>query len=259
MKLVKKIVLFFMVVVFLIGFCIFLYPILNGKFTDYRIYQDAERFLSWVELTPYVPNPTIAGSSVEAGKTDEEQTVSFFEPDVYTELWRDMTGYNLQLYEDGQMGLNDRLAYETPDFILSDYGLENEIFAVISIPKLKLEMPVFLGASSQHMADGAAVLSETSLPIGGNNTNSVIAGHRGWKGASYFRYITELSVGDTVIITNLWGELTYRVCDIQVIEPYEVEKILIQPGKDLVTLLTCHPYASGGKQRYLVICERNEG
>ena len=101
-----------------------------------------------------------------------------------------------------------------------------------------------------------AVLSETSIPIGGANTNAVIAGHRGWGGASYFRYITDLTLGDEVTITNLWETLRYRVVGTKVIEPHEIENILIQPGRDMVTLLTCHPYASGGKQRYLVYCER---
>ena len=57
-------------------------------------------------------------------------------------------------------------------------------------------------------------------------------------------------------VTNLWEELTYRVSEIKIIYPNEVEEILIQSGRELLTLLTCHPYASGGKQRYLVICER---
>ncbi len=254
MKLVKSLLVLVMSVVFLAGLGIFLYPILNGSLTDYRIYQDAEEFLSWVELAPYSPDSTPLNPVV----IPEEQEGSTAEamPEIYTDLWKDMRAYNLRLYEEGQKGLNCQLAYEIPSFSLADYGLEDEIFAVISIPKLELEMPVYLGATYQHMADGAALLSETSIPIGGNNTNSVIAGHRGWRGASYFRYITDLSIGDTVTITNLWEELTYRVCDVQIIEPYEVERILIQPDKELLTLLTCHPYASGGKQRYLVICER---
>ena len=117
-------------------------------------------------------------------------------------------------------------------------------------------MQVYLGAGYTNMANGAALLSQTSIPMGGLNTNAVIAGHRGWRGASYFRYIDKLQPGDEVIITNLWEELHYAVTEIQIIQPNEVDKILIQPDRELVTLLTCHPYASGGRQRYLVICER---
>ena len=57
-------------------------------------------------------------------------------------------------------------------------------------------------------------------------------------------------------ITNLWGTLTYKVREIKIISPDDIESILIQPGKDMITLLTCHPYASGGKYRYLVYCDR---
>ena len=121
---------------------------------------------------------------------------------------------------------------------------------------MELTMPVYLGASDTHLAAGAAVPGNTSAPIGGDNTNCVIAGHRGWKGADYFRHIDKLTVGDEVVITTLWETLTYTVADIQIIQPHEIERIKIQQGRDLLTLLTCHPYASGGKQRYVVYCER---
>ena len=147
-------------------------------------------------------------------------------------------------------------ACEEPAVDLAAYGIEDEIIGVLEIPAMELTMPVYLGASDDHLAAGAAVLGNTSAPIGGDNTNCVIAGHRGWKGADYFRHIDRLQVGDTVQLTNLWETLTYTVTDIQVIQPHEAEKIKIQPNRDLLTLLTCHPYASGGRQRYVVVCER---
>ena len=63
-------------------------------------------------------------------------------------------------------------------------------------------------------------------------------------------------MGDEVTVTNLWEKLTYTVTEISIIQPHEVDKIRIQPNRDLLTLLTCHPYASGGRQRYVVVCER---
>ena len=65
-------------------------------------------------------------------------------------------------------------------------------------------------------------------------------------------------MGDEVTVTNLWETLTYTVTDIQIIQPHEVEMIKIQPNRDLLTMLTCHPYASGGRQRCVVYCERTE-
>ena len=169
-----------------------------------------------------------------------------------------MVRYNQSIAAQGQSGLSCAYDYQKASFRLADYGLPDEIFGVLSIPAIDLEMPIYLGATEQHMADGAAHLSQTSLPIGGMDTNSVIAGHRGYCGASYFRHLDQLHIGDRVSVTNLWETLTYRVCEIRVIDPSDVEEILIQPGRELLTLLTCHPYASGGRQRYVVYCERSE-
>ena len=167
-----------------------------------------------------------------------------------------MVAYNKKLWEEKQAGLCDPWSYEQPSFHLADYGIQDEVFGVISIPKLDLKLPLYLGATSEHMSQGAAHLSQTSIPIGGTNTNSVIAGHCGWRGGSYFRFISELEPGDEIVITNLWETLIYRVSEKQIIAPNEIEKVLIRADRDMVTLITCHPYASGGKQRYLIFCDR---
>lgn len=174
----------------------------------------------------------------------------------YPELLAALQEYNRQLYKEKQCNLTDLEACEEPAADLTTYGVADEIIGVLEIPAMELTMPVYLGASDAHLAAGAAVLGNTSAPIGGDNTNCVIAGHRGWRGADYFRHIDKLAVGDSVTLTNLWETLTYTVADIQIIQPHEVEKIKIQPNRDLLTLLTCHPYASGGRERYVVYCEK---
>ena len=65
-------------------------------------------------------------------------------------------------------------------------------------------------------------------------------------------------IGDTVYIDNIWTLMKYEVTDIQVISPDDVDAIKIQDGRDLVTLLTCYPPNTGGRQRLLVFCERSE-
>ena len=251
MKLWRKIVILIMLLIFAAGLGVLLYPSLQGAITDHRIVQEAHEFLEMLET---IPTKSEAEETEPTEPTDPIET----EPVLYPELLNGMQSYNQQIWEEKQAGLCDPWSYEQPSFTLGDYGLEDEVFGVITIPRLQLEMPIYLGATYKHMADGAAHLSQTSLPIGGENTNCVIAGHRGWGGASYFRYITELEAGDEVIITNLWGELRYTVVETKIIDPNDVEEILIQQDRELLTLLTCHPYASGGKYRYVVYCERNQ-
>ena len=211
------------------GFCVLLWPV----FTGYRLQANTDE---------------AAQSFLEERKPEQN----------YPKLLAALQDYNRQLYAEKQRDLTSLEACEDPAVDFAAYGIEDEIIGVLEIPAMELTMPVYLGASDDHLAAGAAVLGNTSAPIGGDNTNCVIAGHRGWKGADYFRHIDRLQVGDTVQLTNLWETLTYTVTDIQVIQPHEAERIKIQPNRDLLTLLTCHPYASGGRQRYVVYCERVE-
>ena len=204
--------------------------------------------------------PTFTGSRLESHAEEAAQT--FLEErkpeQQYPELLAALQKYNRQLYTEKHLRRALPPYQEVPAADLTAYGIEDEIIGVLEIPAMELTMPVYLGASDAHLASGAAVLGNTSVPIGGDNTNCVIAGHRGWRGADYFRHIDRLEAGNTVKLTNLWETLTYTVADIQIIQPHEANKIKIQQGRDLLTLLTCHPYASGGRQRYVVYCERTE-
>jgi len=178
------------------------------------------------------------------------------EPMPYEELYRSIQTYNEWLVTISQGNLTNRLSTEIVPITMTDYGLPDEVFGILRIPAMDLEMPIFLGANYDNLANGAAVLTQTSIPIGGENTNAVIAGHRGWNGYPYFLDIENLKTGDLVYIKNVWDELIYRVKEIRIVHPDNIGSILIQPGKDLVTLMTCHPPNTGGKYRYLVYCER---
>lgn len=196
--------------------------------------------------------PVVSGHRLQADMSAAAQGFLEEARQSYPELLADLQGYNQRIYTERQAGLADAAACEEPAVLLRDYGVEDEIIGVLEIPALELVMPVYLGASDSHLAAGAAVLGNTSAPIGGMSTNCVVAGHRGWYGADYFRHIDRLQAGDTVTITSLWETLTYAVVDMKIIQPDQVDKIKIQPGRDLLTLITCHPYASGGRQRLVV-------
>lgn len=190
----------------------------------------------------------------ESIKTDESQTGTFV---PYAKLRQAMFEYNENLYLNGQSGLIDQLSYEEPDFLLSDYGIKSNILGYISIPKIDVKLPIYNGASEENMAKGATYLANTSLPVGGNNTNCVIAAHTRYNGIHMFRRITELKTGDEIYITNLWETLVYKVVETKVIDPNDSQNIYIKPDRALVTLSTCHPYPYN-YQRYLVYAEQIE-
>lgn len=173
------------------------------------------------------------------------------------ELYQELVRRNQELYETNQSNIKDPFFYEQSAIDLSAYGILDGVIGFIRIDKLGVELPIYLGANEETMSLGAVHLTETSYPVGGENTNSVIAAHRGFSKTAMFRNIQRLEPGDEVVIENFRDVLTYVVVDTEVIMPSEVNKLLIQPGKDMITLLTCHPYRSN-RQRYVVYCERVE-
>ena len=173
MKALKGMIVCMMILLFACGFSIFAYPYIHNYMVERDMQGQIHHFLEQVGTQLTEDNPEL---------TDSPEL-----PREYQALWDAMVSYNDAIWEEKQAGLCDPWAYQQPSFTLGEYGLEEEVFGVLSIPALDLEMPLYLGATASHMADGAAHLSQTSLPIGGRNTNCVIAGHRGWNGADYFR------------------------------------------------------------------------
>ena len=171
-------------------------------------------------------------------------------------LYKEAIQYNQKIYTEGQKNLKDVWSYRTSPIELKD---SKSNFGYIRIKKMDVKLPLYLGATLENMRKGAAIMGETSLPLGTKNSNCVIAAHRGYEGIPYFREIERLKVGDRVIIKNPWEKLTYRVEEIKIIQPDDSDQIKIQKGKDMVTLLTCHPYRGHGRYRYVVYCIRDHG
>ena len=162
---------------------------------------------------------------------------------------------NKELYKNKQANLVDPFSYEQPTIDLSEYGIKDNIIGYIRIPKMDIELPILLGANATNMKKGAVHLTETSYPIGGENTNSVIAAHRGYGKALLFRNIDKLEKGDKIYIQNFREELVYEVYEIKLVTPDDISELSIQDGEDIITLITCHPYRVN-TQRYIVKAKR---
>lgn len=172
----------------------------------------------------------------------------------FDSLYYKLKEYNELLYENGQE-LIDVFSYQDVKVSLAEYGYIENIIGSINIPKINIELPIYLGATDENLYRGACHLSKTSFPIGGVNSNTVIAAHRGLIRNEMFKNIHKLEIGDELIITNLWEDLKYKVCDIKIVNLSDISEVYIQENRDLVTLVTCHPYRIN-THRYIVICER---
>ncbi len=129
------------------------------------------------------------------------------------------------------------------------------LMCYVDIPKVSIYLPVYYGTSDEVLEKGCGYLENTSLPIGGINTHSVISGHTGLPSADMFTRLDELKKGDIFSIHILDKVLTYQVENINTVTPNAVEELYVREGKDYVTLLTCTPYGINDK-RLLVRGER---
>lgn len=116
------------------------------------------------------------------------------------------------------------------------------IMGYISIPQIRVELPIYHGTSEGVLNIAVGHLQGSTLPVGGEGTHSVISAHRGLPSAKLFSDLNQLIEGDTFTITVLKDVYTYEVEEINIVEPNQMDKLICVPGQDLVTLMTCTPY-----------------
>ncbi len=188
-----------------------------------------------------------------------EKAASASDDSYIMEALENAEEYNRVLFETGgiTVGCNsDILSEENYNNLLnvSGSGIMG-VMGSIEIPKIEVNLPIYHGTSDEVLNVGVGHLMESSLPVGGENTRAVLTGHRGLPNSKLFTRLDELEIGDLFYIRILNDTLAYQVCDIDVIDPEDIDSLQIQEGRDLVTLLTCHPYGIN-THRLIVTGER---
>ena len=192
----------------------------------------------------------------ETELTEEEYNGQTVKPN-FTRLYMDSVIYNEALKQHQAELLINEQAYQKPSLNLSSYGIDNGVYGYVSAPSIGMELPIYLGGNDDNMALGAAHMTYTSLPIGGESTNCVLSGHSGYIGRIFFDYLPNLNIGDEIVVENYWNTLTYQVTRKQINKSYESADCFITDGKDLLTLITCISDGHGGFDRFYVIAERS--
>lgn len=113
----------------------------------------------------------------------------------------------------------------------------------ITVPRLHETLPIYHGTAEKVLQIGIGHLEQTSLPVGGASTHAALSGHRGLPTAKLFTDLNLMKKGDKFYITILKDTYAYQVDKITTVLPTDAKQLAIEPGKDLVTLITCTPYA----------------
>lgn len=207
------------VLLFLSGLSLLLYPFVANKWNDYRQKQLLTTYEEVIEK--------------EGDKID------------YTSEWERAHAYNEALLPSI---LPDSFAIaaasEEPDEeYMACLNLAGDgMMGYVEIPKIDIKIPIYHTVTTEILEKAAGHLEGSSLPVGGESTHAVISAHRGLPSATLFTDLDKLEEGDHFLISVLDDILCYEVDKISVVEPTETNDLAVEEGQDLVTLLTCTPY-----------------
>ena len=206
---------------FVLGLMIFLYPVISNISNSAAQNQAIHKY-----------NKELKKLNDEQRKREIEEARRYNESLIETEI---IVG---DPYADEKD--KDKEENKEPEYI-SAINIGN-IMGNVEIPKIGVDIPIYHGTSELVLQKGVGHIEKSSLPIGGVGTHSVLTAHRGLPSARLFRDLDKLKIGDKFYIHNIEGTIAYQVDDINIVLPYETEKIEIDKNKDYTTLLTCEPY-----------------
>lgn len=205
-----------------------LYPVISDRWNRYRDSQLVTNYNKVVNETDTSKIDSIRDEAIKYNKYLKKQcrnivTDAEYEPDDY---------------------------YET---LLNPSN--NGIMGYVEIPKIDITEPIYHYSHEVSLGKGVGHIHGSSLPVGGENTHSVLTGHRGLPTQKFFSDLDKIEIGDKFYIHVLDQVLIYKVYDILEIEPSDVNVLLIEDNRDLCTLVTCTPYGIN-THRLLVMGER---
>ena len=221
------------IIIFILGLAVLLYPLFSRIYYDYRGNEEVTSFRQGLD-------------NVTSAEVEESLNLAY--------------AYNSSLLSGENTHLGDPYSDEDKEAGLVEYArmLEvNEKLGVVTIPRINMDFPIYAGTNESVLQKGVGHLEGTSFPIGGLNTHSVLTAHRGLPENKLFTDLDKMEIEDLFFVETLAGELAYKVIEIKVIEPTEINELTINKNQDLVTLLTCTPYMINS-HRLLVVGERTE-
>ena len=137
-------------------------------------------------------------------------------------------------------------------YTLKNYPEYGTQYATIEIDKIDVNLPVYFGDTLDVLKKGVGHSTGSYFP--GEGGSIVYMGHNSKK---VFRRFSELQIGDEIKITTSYGEYTYKIYDMELINETDADNLPIQRDKEILMIYTCYPFNNIGyaTQRYVVYAE----
>ena len=216
----KKVLQYILIVIiFLAGLSLLLYPFISNEWNNYRQSQLIATYDQILE--------------------EKKEEVD------YTDQWEQARAYNQKLMP---MVLPDSFAVAAaseepdPEYMACLNLLGDGMMGYVEIPKINIKLPIYHTTDKEVLETAVGHLEGSNLPVGGEGTHAVLSAHRGLPSAVLFTDLDRMAEGDHFLIYVLDDILCYEVDQIMVIEPWETDCLAAVEGQEYVTLMTCTPY-----------------
>ena len=201
-------------------------------------------FLTALGLTLYPPISNYVNQKYASEiQTAYQELIQQTDDSVLQETKQRAVTYNLAITP----GTADAYSEEALVSAAEDYDDQldiagNGIMGYVEIPKIQVNLPIYHGTDAEVLDRGVGHPLGSSLPVGGENTHTILSGHSGMASQKMFTDLEQLVPGDVFYLNVLNETLAYQVTEINTVLPYETDLLGIVPGEDLCTLVTCTPY-----------------
>ena len=116
-----------------------------------------------------------------------------------------------------------------------------------------VDCALYWGDSEGQFGRGAGCRAENDCVLPGENGTVFIGGHTG----TYFSDLGSTQLGAIIHLETDWGDFTYKVTDMQVIQETDVDKVRWGAEEPSCILYTCYPFGilTHTPQRYAVYAD----
>lgn len=197
----------------LVGICLLLYPTVSDRWNSFH---QTRAIATYVEAVDAMNGETMEAMLEEAQRYNGRLAVQ---------------GAGFQLTEE------EKAEYES---LLDVSG--TGVMGYLQIPKINVSLPVYHGTDEAILQIAVGHIPGSSLPVGGENTHSILSGHRGLPSARLLTDLDQIQEGDVFTVTVLNRTAVYEVDQIRIVAPEDVSDLQIVSGEDYCTLVTCTPY-----------------
>lgn len=134
--------------------------------------------------------------------------------------------------------------------------VSGEQYGRLRCERIGIDAPLYLGDRDELLEQGAGQYDGSTLPGFGGTV--LVCGHD----TTWLAELEDAIVGDVFAIDTEYGQYTYAVREIRIVQQDEIEACQLDATEGQLVLYTCYPFGAVSQERderYFVYCDQISG